>query len=170
MSLQSIQERIHVIRGQRVLVDADLAEMYGVVTRRLNEQVRRNKDRFPPDFAFVLTEAEFANLKSQSATSSSSWGGRRKLPYAFTEDGAIMAANVLSSSTAVQVSVHVVRAFVSMREMLSVHKDLAGKINALREQYREHDEIINEILAAISELARPPGVQSGQQIGFLSPD
>ena len=81
-----------------------------------------------------------------------------------------MAANVLSSSTAVQVSVHVVRAFVSMREMLSVHKDLAGKINALREQYREHDEIINEILAAISELARPPGVQSGQQIGFVSPD
>ncbi len=139
-----------MIRGQRVMVDRDLAELYGVVTRRLNEQVRRNKERFPPDFAFVLTEAEFANLKSQNATSSSNWGGRRKLPHAFTEHGAIMAASVLSSSTAVQVSVHVVRAFVAMREMLSVHKDLQRKIDALREQSQEHDEIIDEILTASS--------------------
>lgn len=98
LPIERITHAILVIRGQKVLLDADLAALYGVETRRLNEQVRRNQDRFPPDFIFELTPSEFANLKSQFATSS--WGGRRKLPLAFTEHGAIMAATVLSSSQA----------------------------------------------------------------------
>jgi hypothetical protein len=102
--------KIFLIRGQKVMLDRDLAQLYGVSTRGLNEQSRRNRDRFPEDFAFVLTLEEFANLKSHFATSSSVWGGRRKLPYAFSEHGAIMAANVLSSPIAVRASIQVVRA------------------------------------------------------------
>ncbi len=94
--IEVIEQRIFSIRGEKVILDADLAKLYGVATRRLNEQVRRNRERFPPDFAFSLNEEEFADLKSHFATSSSGWGGRRKLPYAFTEHGTIMAANVLT--------------------------------------------------------------------------
>src|SRR5512145_744779 len=113
----NIESRILFIRGQKVMLDADLAELYGVETRRLNEQVSRNIERFPVDFMFQLTAEEFANLKSQFATSS--WGGRRKLPYAFTEHGAIMAASVLNSQRAIEISVHVVRAFVRLRDLIS---------------------------------------------------
>jgi hypothetical protein len=98
--VEVIADKIYLIRSQKVMLDADLAKLYGVSTRRFNEQIRRNRDRFPEDFAFVLTPEEFANLMSHFATSSSGWGGRRKLPYAFTEHGAIMAANVLSSPIA----------------------------------------------------------------------
>lgn len=111
ISLHTLQERIQTIRGQRVIVDSDLAILYGVTTGRLNQQVRRNEDRFPRDFVFVLTPMEATNLKLHFATSSSGWGGRRKLPYVFTEHGVLMAANVLNSSIAIQASVHVVRAF-----------------------------------------------------------
>jgi len=111
LPLEAITQRIRVLREQKILLDSDLASLYGVETRRLNEQVRRNRDRFPTDFIFELTRDEFDNLKSQFATSS--WGGRRKLPLAFTEHGAIMAATVLSSPRAVEVSVYVVRAFCS---------------------------------------------------------
>ena len=110
LPLEAITPRIVVIRDLRVMLDAHLALLYGVQTRRLNEQVRRNRERFPQDFIFELTAEEFGNLKSQSATSS--WGGRRKLPFAFTEHGAIMAATVLNTPRAVEVSVYVVRAFV----------------------------------------------------------
>ena len=113
LPLEAITQRILVLREQKVLIDSDLAALYGVETRRLNEQVRRNKARFPQDFIFELTAKEFTNLKSQFATSS--WGGRRKLPLAFTEHGAIMAANVLNTPRAVEVSVYVVRAFVKLR-------------------------------------------------------
>jgi hypothetical protein len=112
---ERIEEVILLTRGQKVILDFDLAEIYGVETRRLNEQVRRNIDRFPADFMFQLTPEESANLKSHFATSSSIWGGRRKLPQAFTEHGAIMAAAVLNSPRAVEMSVFVVRAFIRLR-------------------------------------------------------
>src|SRR5580704_18488066 len=121
---------ILTIRGQRVILDSDLAHIYGVPTKRLNEQVRRNAKRFPSDFLFQLTSTETDNLKSQIATSSSH-GGRRKLPNAFTENGAIMAANVLNSPEAVRMSVFVVRAFVKMRELLGGTKELAKQLAAL---------------------------------------
>ena len=115
--IENIARAILVLRGHRVLLDAELAALYGVTTRRLNEQVRRNRSRFPADFLFELSAEEFANLKSHFATSS--WGGRRKLPLAFTEHGAIMAATVLNSPRAVEMSIYVVRAFVKLRELLA---------------------------------------------------
>ena len=129
LPLEAITHHILVLREQKVLLDSDLAALYGVDTRRLNEQVKRNRDRFPKDFIFELTREEFANLKSQFATSS--WGGRRKLPLAFTEHGAIMAATVLSSPRAVEVSVYVVRAFVRLREAALTHADLAKRLAEL---------------------------------------
>ena len=117
--VEHVQSKILLIRGQKVILDADLAGLYGVATSRLNEQVKRNIRRFPPDFAFRLTRDELAHLKSHSAISSPTWGGRRKLPYAFTEHGAIMAAGVLNSERAVQASIFVVRAFVRLKQMLA---------------------------------------------------
>ncbi len=134
LALEVITQRIFVLREQKVLLDADLAALYGVDTRRLNEQVRRNRARFPQDFIFELTTDEFANLKSQFATSSSiasNHGGRRKLPLAFTEHGAIMAATILSSPRAVEVSVYVVRAFLKLRELVATHQGLAKRLDAL---------------------------------------
>jgi len=132
LPLETITQRIVVLREQKVLIDADLAALYGVETRRLNEQVRRNRERFPADFIFELAPEEFANLKSQFATSS--WGGRRKLPLAFTEHGAIMAATVLNTPRAVEVSVYVVRAFVSLRELVGSHRELAKRLDDLEQK------------------------------------
>lgn len=126
-----IERSILMIRGQKVIMDSDLAILYGVETRRLNEQVKRNSDRFPGDFMFRLSAIEFENLKSHFATSSAGWGGRRSLPYAFTEHGAIMAASVLNTAKAIEVSVYVVRAFVRIREYLATHKQLAQKLAEL---------------------------------------
>src|SRR5439155_18119644 len=122
----SIERRIHVIRGQRVMLDEDLAAVYRTTTKRLNEQVNRNPERFPDDFAFLLTWQEVADLKSQTATSS--WGGRRKLHRAFTEHGALMLASVLRTPIAVLASVYVVRAFVRMRELVLTRRELASKL------------------------------------------
>ena len=157
-------ERILTIRGQKVMLDADLAELYGVETRRLNEQVRRNSERFPEDFMFQLTGEEFANLKSQFATSS--WGGRRKLPYAFTEHGAIMAASVLNTARAIEISVHVVRAFVHLRELVSGHKELSQKLNQLERKVGAHDRAIAELINAIRELMTPLEPKKKRPIGF----
>ena len=121
-----IANRIVEVRGHKVMIDADLAELYGVPTKRLNEQVRRNALRFPPDFMFQLSADELVNLRSQFATSS--WGGRRYAPFAFTEHGALMAATVLNSSRAVEVSLYVVRAFVRLREAIAQHRDLAKRL------------------------------------------
>jgi hypothetical protein len=123
--VEDITRAILVLRGRRVLLDAGLAVLYGVRTRRLNEQVRRNRKRFPDDFLFALTTEEFANLKSRFATSS--WGGRRKRPLAFTKHGAIQAATILNSPRAVEMSVYVVRTFVKLREMLSTNRELARR-------------------------------------------
>jgi len=161
---ESIETRILTIRGQKVMLDADLAELYGVETRRLNEQVRRNSERFPEDFMFQLTGEEFANLKSQFATSS--WGGRRKLPYAFTEHGAIMAASVLNTARAIEISVHVVRAFVHLRELVSGHKELSQKLNQLERKVGAHDRAIAELINAIRELMTPAEPKKKRPIGF----
>ena len=146
------------------MLDTDLAQLYGVTTRRLNEQVRRNRARFPEDFAFVLTREEFANLKSHFATSSSGWGGRRKLPYAFTEHGAVMAANVLNSPVAVRASIQIVRAFVRLREILATHKELARKIEEMEKKY---DTQIRVVFGEIRKLMQPPALPPKRQIGFI---
>ena len=155
--VEDITRVILVLRGRRVLLDAELAVLYGVTTRRLNEQVRRNRKRFPGDFLFELTTEEFANLKSRFATSS--WGGRRKRPLAFTEHGAIQAATILNSPRAVEMSVYVVRAFVKLREVLSSNRELARRFEQLESRLdsklTEHDEAIAAILSAIRELMRP---------------
>ena len=155
--VEDITRAILVLRGRRVLLDAELAVLYGVTTRRLNEQVRRNRKRFPDDFLFELTTEEFANLKSRFATSS--WGGRRKRPLAFTEHGAIQAATILNSPRAVEMSVYVVRAFVKLREVLSSNRELARRFEQLESRLdsklTEHDEAIAAILSAIRELIRP---------------
>jgi len=151
--LERIEKTILVVRGERVILDSDLAALYGVTTTRLNEQIKRNEMRFPADFAFRLTKQEFAHLMSQIARSSSKHGGRRKLPHAFTEHGAIMAANVLSSKRAVETSVQVVRAFVKLRQMLASNAELALKLNELE---RKYDDQFKIVFRAIRELMTPP--------------
>ena len=149
------------IRGQTVILDADLATLYGVTTKRLNEQVRRNADRFPEEFVFQLTEHEWTGLRSQIATSNGR-GGRRYLPFAFTEHGAIMAANVLNSAQAIHMSVAVVRAFIQLRRMALTVEGLARKIAALENKY---DSSFNLVFDAIRQLMKPPE-PSRRRIGF----
>lgn len=163
--VEHISRSILILRGQRVLLDADLAALYSVETRRLNEQVRRNSSRFPPDFIFELSCEEFANLKSQFATSS--WGGRRKRPLAFTEHGAIMAATVLNSARAVEMTIHVVRAFVQLRDLLASNRRLAQKFAQLERKVASHDQAIVGILAAIRDLMNPP-LPKKRPIGFTA--
>ena len=165
LSAEALAGRIVVIRGQRVLLDADLAALYEVETRRLNEQIKRNMGRFPVDFMFQLTADEFENLKSQFATSS--WGGRRKLPLAFTEHGAIMAASVLNSDRAVEMSVYVVRAFVQLRVVLLDHKVLADKLAALERRVSHHDNSLAEVIDAIRALMAQPK-PANRPIGFTA--
>src|SRR2546423_10967951 len=161
--------------GERVILDADSARIYGVTTKRLNEQVKRNADRFPDDFAFELSKEEWDTLRSQSVTSKSNRSqiatGSQKhrdlryLPYAFTEHGAIMAANVLNSKQAVQMSVFVVRAFVKLREALGAHKELADKLTELERRVGTHDKAIVSIIAAIRGLTESPK-HKPRAIGF----
>lgn len=165
LPVEHIEAVILLIRGQKVILDYDLAKIYGVETRRLNEQVRRNVDRFPPDFMFQLTAEEFDNLKSQFAISSLPWGGRRKLPQAFTEHGAIMAASVLNSPRAVEMSVFVVRAFIRLRSLLAAHKELALKLTEVEKKLTFHDKQILAILDAIKRLMSPPAIPK-RKIGF----
>ena len=159
-------DSILLIRDQRVILDSSLASLYGVTTRRLNEQVRRNRRRFPADFLFDLTQEEFGDLKSHFATSS--WGGRRKTPLVFTEHGAIMVATILSSPRAVQMSVYVVRAFVKFRETLAADSSLATKLHELeralveanlatRRQFREVYEAIRLLRSGPESRRRPIG-------------
>lgn len=165
VTLVRIEPLILTVRNQKVILDNDLARIYGVATSRLNEQVRRNIERFPEDFAFQLTMNEY-NLISQNATSSVSHGGRRKPPTVFTEHGAIMAANVLKTKRAVQMSVFVVRAFVRIREVMITHRDLADKLSELERKVGEHDVHIQAIINAIRELMTPPDPPKKRPIGF----
>jgi hypothetical protein len=162
-----IGRAITVLRGQRVILDADLAAIYGVSTGRLNEAVKRNAERFPEDFMFRLSAAEHTALISQFATSKPGRGGRRKLPWAFTEHGAIQAANVLNSPRAVTMGVFVVRAFVRLREVLASNSALARKLDELERKYQHHDEAIKAILSAIRQLMNPPQPKR-RGIGFTA--
>ena len=165
LALQKIAPLIHEIRGERVILDSDLGRIYGVTTKRLNEQVKRNRERFPEDFAFRLNKD--ANLMSQFAISSPQHGGRRKPPLVFTEHGAIMAANVLNSKAAVRMSVFVVRAFVKLRAVLAAHKELADKLTELERQVGTHDQAIVSIIATIRQLTEPAKPKA-RVIGFRS--
>jgi hypothetical protein len=152
---ENIQLGICSIRGHKVLLDSDLAQLYGVNIKRLNEQVKRNRDRFPADFMFRLTREEYDSLRSQFATLKR--GRHRKyLPYAFTEHGAIMAASVLNSLRAIEMSVFVVRAFVKLREILHSNNELAEKISELEKKVGDHDASINMIIHAIKQLMPVP--------------
>ena len=163
VSMEKIQESIYLVRGHKVMLDSDLAVLYGVTTKRLNEQVRRNAGRFPEDFMFQLTDEETGALRSQFATSNRGRGGRRSRPYVFTEHGAVMLASVLRSETAIQASVYVVRAFVQLREMLASHKDLARKLEDLEKKY---DKQFAVVFTAIRQLMEPPPVKPKGRIGF----
>jgi ORF6N domain len=164
--IHNVERAIYLIRGQRVMLDSDLAAIYGTSTMRLNEQFRRNRKRFPDDFAFVLTREEFACLISQIAISKKGRGGRRKLPIAFTEHGAIMLASVLNSSVAVQASVRVVRAFVRLREMVSANAQLATKLAELERRLDSHDEAIVDLFATLRRLLEPAEPTRKREIGF----
>jgi len=166
----SVESRILLLRNHKVILDNDLAELYGVTVKRLNEQVARNRERFPPDFTFQLTAEEDRNLRSQFATSKGrgKHGGRRYRPYAFTEHGAIMAATVLNSERAVEMSVFVVRTFVRLREMLANNRELADKIDELERRLDTHDASIQDLIEAIKELMAPDP-PSGRRIGFQLP-
>jgi hypothetical protein len=161
----SVASAIYLIRGQRVMLDSDLAAIYGTSTTRLNEQLRRNVKRFPEDFAFQLTPEEFRRLISQIAISKQGRGGRRKLPWVFTEHGAIMLAAVLNSDIAVQASVRVVRAFVRLREMVAANAQLAAKLDELERRLDSHDEAIVDLFAALKRLLEPER-KPKREIGF----
>jgi hypothetical protein len=167
---ESIERKILLIRGEKVIIDADLAALFGVETRSLNQQVIRNLDRFPGDFMFQLTRHELRALISQFAISNGGRGGRTKCPYAFTEHGAIMAASVLNTPRAVEMSVFVVRAFVRLRAFLATHKELADKLAELERKLESHDEQIVAIIDAIKRLMAPPGKADQRRIGFCSKD
>jgi hypothetical protein len=166
LPVEEVQRRIHLVRGRRVILDADLARFYGVSSKRLLEQVRRNPERFPDDFCFQLTRPEVANLRSQIATSSLAHGGRRYTPWVFTEHGALMAANVLHSPEAVRMSVLVIRAFVQLRELLSSHVELAAKLADLERKFEGHDAAIANLFEAIRQLLAPAGPDHERKIGF----
>lgn len=165
ISPPAIEAHIHQIRGLRVMLDSDLAEMYGVETKALTRAVARNASRFPADFSFVLTAGELENLRYQFGTSRS-WGGRRYLPRVFTEQGVAMLSSVLRSRRAIDVNVAIMRAFVQLREMLSSHKELARRIDELETKY---DGSFATVFDAIRELASPPaGDELRARIGFLA--
>lgn len=160
---EKVISKIYLIRGHKVMLDRDLAEMYGVNTKRLNEQVKRNTDRFPDDFMFQLTQPEFDNLKSQIATSS--WGGIRKLPYAFTEHGVLMLSSVLNSPTAIQVNIRIMRVYAKLRETLLTNKDILLKLEQIERKVSGHDEDIEMIFTALKQLLNPPE-KPRKRIGF----
>ncbi len=150
LSLEIIETKIFIIRGQKVMLDKDLAILYGVETFNLNKAVKRNLTRFPSDFMFQLTREEYKNLIFQFGISS--WGGTRKLPYAFTEQGVAMLSSVLRSERAVLVNIQIMRAFVKLREIISTHKELAQKLKELELKIESHDENITAIFDAINQL------------------
>jgi phage regulator Rha-like protein len=153
LAARPVETLIHVIRGQKVMLDADVAELYGVPTRQLNQAVRRNLDRFPPDFAFILTNQEVAVLRSQIGTSSLRHGGRRYMPHAFTEHGIAMLSGVLHSERAIQVSIFIVRAFVRMRELLASNKDIAARVEKLERRHDRSASVIEILVEDIDRLA-----------------
>jgi ORF6N domain len=164
-----IERRIHVVRGQRVTLDFDLAALYGVPTKRLNEQVRRNRQRFPADFSYQLTGAEVRALMSQIATSKpTARGGRQKLPWVFTEQGVAMLSSVLRSPTAVKVNIEIMRAFVRLRRLLATPGELVSQLRQLADTVQLHDQQIRVITEVLRRMAEPPPTPRGR-IGFQTP-
>jgi hypothetical protein len=162
---ERIEKAILFLRGQKVLLSFDLAELYGVETRALTQAVKRNRERFPADFAFQLTKAEWAGLKSQFVTSS--WGGaRRGTPYAFTEQGVAMLSSVLKSRRAVRVNIEIMRAFVRLRQLLAANTELARRLDELEARVGQHDEQFVAVIHAIRELMEPPPAKRTGRIGF----
>jgi len=164
---ESIINKIYLIRGQKVMLDEDLAELYQVETRRLNEAVKRNIERFPKDFMFRFNNKEFQNLKSQFATSS--WGGRRKLPLAFTEQGVAMLSGVLSSDIAIKVHIQIIRVFSKMKELLLNNKDILLKLEKMEKDVKENKEDIAMIFDALKQLLNPSQPKR-RMIGFSRQD
>jgi len=162
---EKIIDKIHLIRGQKVMIDRDLAELYGVETKRLKEQVNRNLDRFPAHYMFELTAEEYEILRSQNATLKR--GAHSKyLPYAFTEHGVLMLANVLKSKRAIEMSLKIIDVFVKLREMLLTHKDILLKLEQLEKQMIQNSSDIQTIFAALKELLTPPPEKPRPAIGF----
>jgi hypothetical protein len=166
---EQIEQAILVVRGQRVLLDSDLASLYGVLTSALNQAVRRNTERFPSDFAFQLTQQEFTNLISQIVISKTGRGGRRKLPWAFTEHGVAMLSSVLHSPTAARVNVEIMRAFVRLRRLLATPGELVEQITKLGETVRLHDDQIKAVAQVLRQMMEKPPEQSKGKIGFQNP-
>ncbi len=165
ISNELLVSKIYFIRGQKVMLDNDLAELYSVETKRLKEAVRRNISRFPFDFMFEISKHEFDSLRSQFATSNKSRGGTRYLPFAFTEQGVAMLSTVLKSETAIQMNIQIIRVFTKMREMLSAHKDILQQMEKIEKRITGHDEDIETIFQYLKKLLNPP--QSPRpRIGF----
>lgn len=163
--IERIERRIFLIRGEKVMVDADLAGLYRVTTSNLNKAVRRNPERFPDDFMFQLTNAEAKILRFQIGISSGSYGGRRYRPYVFTEHGVAMLSSVLRSPRAVQMNIFIIRAFVKLREVLSNHKDLARRIEDIERRQRRHANRLEGVYSIVKELLETP-LKSKGKFGF----
>src|ERR1700757_3998066 len=166
---RKVDSKIFVLRGQRVILDTDLAELYGVQVRQLNQQAKRNAKRFPPAFRFQLSSHELKTLKSQNVISSEGHGGARYLPYVFTEHGAIMAATVLNSERAIEMSVFVVLAFVRMRRAIAGNRNVLTKLAELERRLESHDAEILDLMNAIRELMSPEE-PNRRRIGFETPE
>ena len=164
LSEEVLQQNIFLIRGHNVMLSPHLAKLYGVETKVLVQSIKRNRDRFPDDFMFQLTTAEFRNLKSQIVTSS--WGGiRRATPYAFTEQGVAMLSSVLHSERAIQMNIQIMRVFVRLRQMIGTHRELAAKLAELERRVGQHDAHIRALFDAIKQLMTPPAPPR-RKIGF----
>jgi hypothetical protein len=165
VTLDDVERRIYDIRGQKVMLDSDLAALYGVTTFRLNEAVKRNKDRFPQDFVFQLTNDERAGLTSQFAMSKRGRGGRRTLPYVFTEQGVAMLSSVLNSDRAVQVNIAIMRAFVNMRRLVASNEEIKKKLAAIERKLGDHDDRFRTVFAAIRAMMKAES--NSEQIGYI---
>ncbi len=158
-----VMNKIYQIRGHKVMLDMDLAELYGVETKQLKRAVKRNTDRFPEDFMFELDDQEFENLRSQFGTSS--WGGARYAPMAFTEQGVAMLSSVLNSKRAVAVNIQIIRVFTKMRQMLMTHKDILLKLEKIEKKVSKHDDDFKIVFAYLKKLLNPP-TEVMRKIGF----
>ncbi len=169
LTIGEIAQRIYLIRGQRVVLDTDLAAFYGETTKRFNQQVSRNRERFPEDFMFLLKEQEYESLRLQIATLKTGRGQHRKyLPYVFTEHGAIMAATLLNSPRATALSVYVVRAFVELRGLLINNRELVGKVHTLERKVSVHERNIAELVDSMAELLATPALPPKRSIDFIT--
>jgi phage regulator Rha-like protein len=163
-TIHIIENKIYIIRGVKIMLDSDLAELYQIETKNINKSVKRNIERFPEDFMFQLTKKEEENLKFQNGTSS--YGGRRYLPYVFTEHGVAMLSSVLKSKKAIEINILIVRAFIKIREILSVHKDIIFEIENIKRNQKDHNGQIIAIINAVNKLLEPPRDKNKRKIGF----